>query len=398
MTVERYDPPARSNVPALINPTTDSWTAVLNNVIDLANNISQTEFVPLGLRGSTPKVVAAILHGRELGLPPMTALAHTSVINGRPGTSAEVMRALILQAGHDLQIVQSDSEKCTIKGRRSDWAEDRWTTVSFSMADAAKAGLTEDKRTKEGKTVPSMYKKWPAELLLARASTRLARMVFSDVIHGMRSVEELQDMTEVGEWVETTPLPTAQVSRQAPPPAVEAGAKAQPVAAAPAPAAREGVAEVATPEAAPSQPAGRRRAPLTRRGVPIPAPQPESQAAQVVTEEPVDAEVIEESTGEVLQLAEPAQGATVTPLAEAKAVARQQTMTRIQMHFERLLGKPVDREERLWYTAIIIGRAEALDSTNQLTGEELKQLHSALEKCRDREQLEARYARPEGGE
>ena len=78
--------------------------------------------------------------GRRLKNP-MTALAHTSVINGRTGISAEVMRALILQAGHDLQIDVSDSTRCTIRGRRKDWATDRWTTVTWTIQDAAKAGL-----------------------------------------------------------------------------------------------------------------------------------------------------------------------------------------------------------------------------------------------------------------
>ncbi|MEA5054266.1 MAG: hypothetical protein VB093_12590, partial [Propionicimonas sp.] len=74
---------------------TDSWTDVLGDVINLARGIAGTEFVPNGLRGSIEKTSAAILYGRELGLPPMTALGSVHVVEGRAGISAEAMRALI---------------------------------------------------------------------------------------------------------------------------------------------------------------------------------------------------------------------------------------------------------------------------------------------------------------
>lgn len=373
MTVERYDPPAARQL-ALVNPVTDSWTAVLQDVVALGENIANTEFVPAGLRGSVPKTVAAILHGRELGLPPMTALAHTSVINGRPGTSAEVMRALILQAGHDLQIDRSDAQGCTIRGRRSTWAEDRWTTVSFTMEDAAKAGLLEDKRTREGKVVPSMYKRWPAELLLARATTRLARMVFADVIHGMRSVEELQDMTEVSEWVEApTPTPTAQVSRQSANGPAPAGEPAPRVA--PSATVAEAQAGAAESEQQPAVPA-RKRAALKPRGrgaAAVPAPDTTPEPGQPVLaddEAPVDAEIVDDQ-----------------PAVDPAAEARRKTMTTVQMQWERLLGKPVKREDRLWWTALIVNHP--VESTNELTDDELHKVLKTVERLRNYDQLKA---------
>jgi hypothetical protein len=378
VTVEKYDPPAAGRQLALVNPVTDSWTAVLMDVVALAENIATTEFVPNGLRGSVPKTVAAILHGRELGLPPMTALAHTSVINGRPGTSAEVMRALILQAGHDLHIERSDSEKCTIRGRRSDWAEDRWTTVTWTITDAAKAGLTADRRTKDGKTMPSMYKLWPAAMLLARATTTLARMIFADVIHGMRSVEELQDMTEPGEWVEPTPPATAQVSRQQAngrPPADESAPQSGGAASA------DATAGAALPEQQPAAPApGRKRAPLKLRGRPA-APAPTTDREPADGEAVLDAELVENAP-------ENPDPAPVVPIEDA----RRSLITKCQMHFERLLGKPVARDERIWWTGIIVGRP--VESTNNLDDDELRKLLHVLERLRNRTQLEALAGTP----
>ena len=85
---------------------------VLGDVATLSRGICGTEFVPAGLRGSMEKTTAAILYGRELGLPPMTALGSIHVIDGRAGTSAESMRALILQAGHELEIREMTTSRC----------------------------------------------------------------------------------------------------------------------------------------------------------------------------------------------------------------------------------------------------------------------------------------------
>lgn len=368
MTVATIEPQPRPV--ALLDKNTDSWVAVLTDVVQLANNIANTEFVPTGLRGSVPKVVAAIMHGRELGLPPMTALAQTFVIGGRPGTYAEMQRALILSAGHQFRITEQTEARCVMKCRRSDWPENEWATYSFTMQEAQRAGYA---RTNAN------YQKVPADMLLARCTGRMAKGTFPDVIHGLSTVEELMDLADgedVG-YIAAAPQVTAQVSRQSasPAPAVESGAKAVPGGAA-APA---GVAPDA-PAAADSEgpaAAGRKRAPLTRRGATQPVPEPVPDAPAV--EEPVEAEVVETLP------AEP--DAPVTPIGEARTAARQAATTSVLMHFKRLLGDPVDREERLWYTGLIVGREVA--STNDLDGDDLRKVLKVLERMRNREQLEA---------
>lgn len=169
--------------PGLINPATDSWTAVLTEVGTLANSIAATEFVPGGLRGSTAKVAAAILYGRELGLPPMTSLSGIQVISGKPALSAEMMRALILAAGHQMRIKQSDGS-CTIRARRREEIgdDDAWQEFTFTTAQARKAGLT-----------GGNWDKYEPDMLLARATSRAARAMFADVTHGLRTVEEVED-------------------------------------------------------------------------------------------------------------------------------------------------------------------------------------------------------------
>lgn len=368
---------------ALLDKSTDSWVAVLTDVVQLATNIAATEFVPTGLRGSVPKVVAAIMHGRELGLPPMTALAQTFVIGGRPGTYAEMQRALILAAGHQFRIHEQTEARCVMKCRRSDWPDGEWATYTFTMQEATKAGYA---RTNAN------YQKVPADMLLARCTGRMAKGTFPDVIHGLATVEELMDVIDGEDVGYLAPVPqmTAQVSRQgaSPAPAVESGARAA-LGGAAAPDG-PGEAPVAPAAAEPGGPAaaGRKRAPLKPRGratQPIPESTPEP-AALPPEPEVVDAEVVEDA---------PVEPAGVASISEARAAARQTATTSVLMHFKRLLGDPVDREERLWYTGLIVERL--VESTNDLDGDELRKVLKVLERMRNREQLEALNA-PEGGE
>ena len=156
----------------------DDWIRVADQVVRLAEVISRTPFVPEGLRGNAPATAAAILTGRELNIPPMTALANIHVIHGRPGLSALVMRALVLSQGHEWQDVEVTNTRVVVRGRRK--GEVDWTTASFSTADAQTAKIA--------------LGGFPQDKLYARASARLARRHFADVIAGMPySIEELED-------------------------------------------------------------------------------------------------------------------------------------------------------------------------------------------------------------
>jgi hypothetical protein len=156
----------------------DSWTQIAGQVIKLANEIYDTPFVPDGLRGSVPGVAAAILAGRELGLAPLTSLANIHVIKGKPSLSAALMRALILAQGHQIETVDISDTRVVIRGRRK--GESTWEEASFTKDQAARARID--------------LGGYPQDKLYARATSRLARRKFADVIAGMPySAEELED-------------------------------------------------------------------------------------------------------------------------------------------------------------------------------------------------------------
>lgn len=172
----------------------DDWIPVLREVVYLAEQIADSPFVPTGLRGSVPAVAAAILAGRELDIPPMTALANIHVISGKTGLSALLMRGLIQSRGHDWEDVEVTDTRVVVRGRRKGKAE--WTTASFNAAQAQAAKIA--------------LHPYPQDKLYARASVRLARRIFADVIMGMPySAEELED-GELDEQTATTEQPAEQ--------------------------------------------------------------------------------------------------------------------------------------------------------------------------------------------
>jgi hypothetical protein len=169
---------------------------LLPTYIDLAAKIANTEFVPTALRRRPEAVLAALLSGAERGLGPMESLRSVHIIEGRPTLSAEAMRALVLAAGHDIEIVEATAVKATVVGRR---AGSDSTSVPFTW--------TIDRARRARLVGKDVWQRYPEAMLLARASTDLCRAIFPDVIAGLASSEEIID--------EFTPDP-ATTSRRAP--------------------------------------------------------------------------------------------------------------------------------------------------------------------------------------
>jgi hypothetical protein len=192
----------------LVKRDTDGWAAVLPAVGDLAGKVAQTEFVPDAMRGKPAVVAAAILYGRELGLEPMTSLRSVNIIKGRPALTAEAMRAMVLAAGHDIRFQEMTAARCVIVGRRK--GQDDTTTVTFTMDDAKKMGVGGGQQ----------YAKMPRQMLAARATSELCRLIFADVIGGLISDVEAEDGDQGEPMATVTPMTTAR--RKAPVQAVKA--------------------------------------------------------------------------------------------------------------------------------------------------------------------------------
>jgi hypothetical protein len=122
--------------------------------------------------GEQAGVMMIMLAARELGIPACQALnGGINIISGKAEISARMMSALIRKAGHEIKIKESTDDLCILVGKRADTQEAQ--EASFSLADAQRAGLV-----KPG----GGWVKFPKDMCFARALSRLARQLFSDVI------------------------------------------------------------------------------------------------------------------------------------------------------------------------------------------------------------------------
>lgn len=188
--------PFQSQPPASVGR---SLVASMEDVFAIAETVANTEFVPKGLRGNQPAIIAAILYGREIGLEPMQSLSKIAVIDGRPTLSSEGQRALIFAAGHELWIEESTTNRATVAGiRRGDKTT---TRVTWTLDDAKRAGIGGRRN----------WQTYPRQMLVARASAELARAIFADVIGGLAATEELD-----AEATPSEPEPTTETAAEKP--------------------------------------------------------------------------------------------------------------------------------------------------------------------------------------
>jgi hypothetical protein len=165
-----------------------------------AQKIANTPFVPTAFRGKPEAVFAAILYGDELGLGPMQSLNSIHVIEGKPSMAPELMRALVARAGHRLDVKLASNDKVILWGKRAD--NDSEATVEWSMKDAQQAGLA-------GR---GAWKTYPRAMLLARATSEICRMIFSDCIMGLSYTPEEASSIAGVEWTDTPVDPLQNIS------------------------------------------------------------------------------------------------------------------------------------------------------------------------------------------
>ena len=327
----------------LVKRDTDGWTDVLPAVGDLAAKISQTEFVPDTMRGKPAGVAAASLYGRELGLAPMTSLRSVSLIKGRPALSSEAMRAMVLAAGHTIAFEEMTAARCVIIGRRRG-SEDS-TRVVFTMDDAKKMGVGGN----------AQYAKMPRQMLAARATAELCRLIFADVIGGLVADVEVDDDSEPLATV--TPMTTA---RRKNPPKADPNPEPPAALAEPTqpdePVLDDDIVEAEVVEDDPE---------------PEPVLDDATQAALTVVTDIMDAEVIETSDG-------PAKARAALNAAKAGKPAgpiTPQQLKALQAGFAAIGIK--DRDQRLGIAAGLAGRPD-LGSANDLTAAEAKDVLDGL--------------------
>lgn len=131
--------------------------------------------------GNPPAVLSTILAGREIGLTAMASLRAFHIIDGKPTLAADLIRAIVLRSGAAkfFRVVERTPAGATWETQRGD---DPPVRLSYTIEEATAAGLV-----KAG----SGWAKNPADMLTARASSKLARLVYPDLVHGFYAPDEI---------------------------------------------------------------------------------------------------------------------------------------------------------------------------------------------------------------
>lgn len=139
------------------------------------------------------KVAIAIMHGMEVGMTPMTSLQSLAVINGMPSVYGDGLVALVRASGwlEDLQEgIETDEQGkpqiawCKVKRK----GEASWKERELTYVECVRAGWT----NKDGP-----WKLTPGRMMTVRVRGWLLRDMFADVLRGLHSAEEMEDMVDV---------------------------------------------------------------------------------------------------------------------------------------------------------------------------------------------------------
>lgn len=176
--------------PVTVEPFTGAWERQLeprqaSHVLGLAPRLFDSKL--FSGYGNPEAIAAVIFAGREVGLGMMASLRGFHNVKGRVCMAADLMRALVLASG------KADYFMCkTRDAKSSTWVTKRKTdpepvTLTFTFEEAQKAGLV---------SAGSGWEKHPSDMVAKTASSKLARLVYSDVTFGLYAPEELGGETE----------------------------------------------------------------------------------------------------------------------------------------------------------------------------------------------------------
>ena len=225
--------------------------------MELAKTLASSQLIPKAFQQRPDDVFVAMMWSHSLGIPIVQGLQGIAVINGKPSLYGDALLAVCMGSGQMADIeetVTGNADNLTATCKVTRRGKPTPVVSTFSIADARAAGLL-------GK--PGPWKQYTSRMLKMRARAFALRDAFPDVLSGIASAEEMQDVegtatekaTEnVAEQVAKMPRRRSKLPVQAP---------------------KEGTeAEVVKP-AAPAQ-----ELPLPPEPEPAPAPAPEATAAE----------------------------------------------------------------------------------------------------------------------
>jgi len=151
-----------------------------------ASLLAQSQFLPKHYAGKPADCLVAIQWAKRTGLDPLELLQNTFVVHGTPGMKATYMIAQANMRGPFAGPIRFD-----IKGSGADLAVTAWGMIegeryetTVTMAMAKKAGWAKNPK----------YQEIPEQILCYRAATFLIRLYCPEVLCGMPTADEVEDV------------------------------------------------------------------------------------------------------------------------------------------------------------------------------------------------------------
>ncbi len=163
---------------------------------------------------SAAQAIVKVLKGRELGIPPLEAMTTINIIRGKVALSAQAMAALIKRSQRYRFLVRRHDEgACHIEFfERANGAWEPMGISQFTIEDARRADVAGGEN----------WRRYPRNMLYARALSNGARWYCPDVVSGVYTPDELgmeedEDGQPTGHgWLlhETTPPSSTSIHSQ----------------------------------------------------------------------------------------------------------------------------------------------------------------------------------------
>jgi hypothetical protein len=141
--------------------------------MQMSKALAQAGVLPEHLRRQPANIMAIGFAARALDIPTWTALQQVVPIDGKVTIQADLMRALVLRANHKFRVISASPSEATVVVVRHDDPdfEHRVTVRIEEIPDE----LTRKKN----------WQNYRADMLVARATSKVCRRACSDVLNGM---------------------------------------------------------------------------------------------------------------------------------------------------------------------------------------------------------------------
>lgn len=188
------NPTALEDAP--FDPKTGLVPRTFTQLIKLAEIFARSKMVPAHFQNKPDDCFVALQMAYRMELDPMTALQNIYVVSGKPGLSSQLIISLVNRSKKLVGPVQwrivgkGEAMEVTAFGTLRETGEEISFTVPWSMVKG------------EGWDKNSKYRSMPEVMMRYRSVAFLARFHFPEVIIGMQSIEEVEDVVAAGGGIE----------------------------------------------------------------------------------------------------------------------------------------------------------------------------------------------------